>query len=200
MIRRPPRSTLFPYTPLFRSVAQRGRGGIRVEQRGTRRVERGGHAHRELTLVFEDVEIVVDPDPRQVDQLVPEMHRLRGGAPLGEQPDHFRHVALVGGRVSSHQQSDPHSISLPPRPAASDALGYRVAAVPPCPLRQGIDRASPIPPMKYVRGVTNPTVTGVSHTRYASVTRKNGRDSRHRRPLHAFGVVPRRHSWRPGAA
>src|SRR5207249_144312 len=94
-------------------------------------------AHRELTLVFEDVEIVVDPDPRQVDQLVPEMHRLRGGAPLGEQPDHFRHVALVGGRVSSHQQSDPHSISLPPRPAASDALGYRVAAVPPGPLRQG---------------------------------------------------------------
>src|SRR5207247_10953216 len=138
--------------------------------------------------------------PPACDPLAHELPRPRGGAPPGEHPYHCRHVALVGGRLSSHQQSDPHSISLPPRPAASDALGYRVAAVPPCPLRQGIDRASPIPPMKYVRGVTNPTVTRVSHTRYASVTRKNGRDSRHRRPLHAFGVVPRRHSWRPGAA
>src|SRR5205809_703357 len=65
-------------------VAQRGRGGIRVEQRGARRVERGGDAHREVAFVFEDVEIVVDADPRQLDQLVTEMHRLGGGAPPGE--------------------------------------------------------------------------------------------------------------------
>src|SRR2546427_464909 len=65
-------------------VAQRGRGGIRVEQRGARRVERGGDAHREVALVFEDVEIVVDADPRQLDQLVTEMHWLGGGAPPGE--------------------------------------------------------------------------------------------------------------------
>src|SRR3712207_8911312 len=64
MIRRPPRSTLFPYTTLFRSRAQGGdrapgdqlaeaRGGVPVELRG-RRVrcvvprdradDRGGHA------------------------------------------------------------------------------------------------------------------------------------------------------------
>src|SRR2546426_6379506 len=31
MIRRPPRSTLFPYTTLFRSHAETGRGGIAVD-------------------------------------------------------------------------------------------------------------------------------------------------------------------------
>src|SRR5688572_31515836 len=30
MIRRPPRSTLFPYTTLFRSPAAEGRGGVRL--------------------------------------------------------------------------------------------------------------------------------------------------------------------------
>src|SRR5256885_12887908 len=39
MIRRPPRSTLFPYTTLFRSAHHFG-GDIRVE------VERGDHGHR----------------------------------------------------------------------------------------------------------------------------------------------------------
>src|SRR5258706_6280906 len=35
MIRRPPRSPLFPYTPLFRSGAQRGHGlGLRLRYRG----------------------------------------------------------------------------------------------------------------------------------------------------------------------
>src|SRR5437764_468857 len=77
---------------------------------------RAGDAHREIALVFEDVEIVVDADPRQLDQLVTEMHRLGGGAPRSQQPDDFRHVALIGGRVSSHQQSDPHSISFLARP------------------------------------------------------------------------------------
>src|SRR5688572_32742695 len=37
MIRRPPRSTLFPYTTLFRSHARLGRGWLR------RRVRRPGH-------------------------------------------------------------------------------------------------------------------------------------------------------------
>src|SRR2546430_5776709 len=35
MIRRPPRSTLFPYTTLFRSVSRRG-GGSLLLQRGSR--------------------------------------------------------------------------------------------------------------------------------------------------------------------
>src|SRR2546428_3644419 len=40
MIRRPPRSTLFPYTTLFRSHA--GRAGPRCQRRGGA----GAHAHR----------------------------------------------------------------------------------------------------------------------------------------------------------
>src|SRR5208283_5596411 len=39
MIRRPPRSTLFPYTTLFRSPAQQRR----LPRRVTRRRRRGGH-------------------------------------------------------------------------------------------------------------------------------------------------------------
>src|SRR5258708_17610375 len=41
MIRRPPRSTLFPYTTLFRSDDAAERGGNRVEQRA--QVEFGNH-------------------------------------------------------------------------------------------------------------------------------------------------------------
>src|SRR2546430_13180035 len=44
MIRRPPRSTLFPYTTLFRSargsVRRRGRGGCRGERRSDRAARR----------------------------------------------------------------------------------------------------------------------------------------------------------------
>src|SRR5256885_13404950 len=35
MIRRPPRSTLFPYTTLFRSAVGTGRGGFQVDGRPT---------------------------------------------------------------------------------------------------------------------------------------------------------------------
>src|SRR2546427_8521281 len=45
MIRRPPRSTLFPYTTLFRSLVQRGPRGLARGGGGRRR---GGHArHRD---------------------------------------------------------------------------------------------------------------------------------------------------------
>src|SRR5689334_24573607 len=43
MIRRPPRSTLFPYTTLFRSLLRRGRtldAARRLPRRGVRRAER----------------------------------------------------------------------------------------------------------------------------------------------------------------
>src|SRR2546425_3756401 len=43
MIRRPPRSTLFPYTTLFRSLWVRPRATRRV---GAGRRRRAGHAHR----------------------------------------------------------------------------------------------------------------------------------------------------------
>src|SRR3712207_7386438 len=48
MIRRPPRSTLFPYTTLFRSVGHHPRGG---GDRGDDRAPRAGgawHSHREV--------------------------------------------------------------------------------------------------------------------------------------------------------
>src|SRR3712207_7269276 len=48
MIRRPPRSTLFPYTTLFRSAAVRADGGPRVDQGLHRRGHGGGgHARRD---------------------------------------------------------------------------------------------------------------------------------------------------------
>src|SRR3712207_8835344 len=40
MIRRPPRSTLFPYTTLFRSRALRGGGGRAARRRGSGRLRR----------------------------------------------------------------------------------------------------------------------------------------------------------------
>src|SRR5271170_8321498 len=40
MIRRPPRSTLFPYTTLFRSAGRRGRGKRRGAPRGRRSARR----------------------------------------------------------------------------------------------------------------------------------------------------------------
>src|SRR2546426_9134940 len=48
MIRRPPRSTLFPYTTLFRSLRQRG--AVEGEDRGGR----VGTRHLELDRVVED--------------------------------------------------------------------------------------------------------------------------------------------------
>src|SRR5689334_24613646 len=54
MIRRPPRSTLFPYTTLFRSrrrVGQRGSGGARHEQR---RGERGSSRAHPASLRSEE--------------------------------------------------------------------------------------------------------------------------------------------------
>src|SRR2546422_110386 len=50
MIRRPPRSTLFPYTTLFRSLRARGRGAARVRAgragRDDRERPRAGHRYR----------------------------------------------------------------------------------------------------------------------------------------------------------
>src|SRR2546425_7194080 len=50
MIRRPPRSTLFPYTTLFRSpvLHRRGAGGDGLRARPRRRVRAAGHTAGEL--------------------------------------------------------------------------------------------------------------------------------------------------------
>src|SRR2546430_12122235 len=44
MIRRPPRSTLFPYTTLFRSPGRRCRAGL--DDEAERHRQAAGHAHR----------------------------------------------------------------------------------------------------------------------------------------------------------
>src|SRR3712207_7248393 len=53
MIRRPPRSTLFPYTTLFRSDRARRRGGRHVPVRALRGLRR---AHRPALLLGRDVD------------------------------------------------------------------------------------------------------------------------------------------------
>src|SRR3712207_7206711 len=73
MIRRPPRSTLFPYTTLFRSVRARHRDGEParplVARRHAGRREKLQHAQREddpspRAQVAEHVHRVVDEEPR----------------------------------------------------------------------------------------------------------------------------------------
>src|SRR3712207_9349746 len=53
MIRRPPRSTLFPYTTLFRSPIQSSRVASRVAER-CRVASLGGRMHREAAMWFGD--------------------------------------------------------------------------------------------------------------------------------------------------
>src|SRR3712207_7454055 len=72
MIRRPPRSTLFPYTTLFRSPAARARVGGGGEQ------ERGGQADRALDPADDDGAILerlaqsLDRGARELGHLVEE--------------------------------------------------------------------------------------------------------------------------------
>src|SRR3712207_7751201 len=79
MIRRPPRSTLFPYTTLFRSADRRRRGGaardlhevqLARDQRGNRLVARGCGAklHVEAVIV-EQPRILRDPEDRKSTRL-----------------------------------------------------------------------------------------------------------------------------------
>src|SRR5258708_15359005 len=65
MIRRPPRSTLFPYTTLFRSLpsealSRRSPGGVPPSERARRRVE--GHRDGELVRSEEHTSELQSPD------------------------------------------------------------------------------------------------------------------------------------------
>src|SRR3712207_8837966 len=64
MIRRPPRSTLFPYTTLFRSVDERARGEARVNPRAARAHRERVAAERERTLRL----LVAQPREPAVDE------------------------------------------------------------------------------------------------------------------------------------
>src|SRR3712207_8811836 len=85
MIRRPPRSTLFPYTTLFRSrllvgagADERRRGDRRGERANPRRVPcrpsdgRGGRRQREVE-VAPDADLALDPDPARSEEHTSEL-------------------------------------------------------------------------------------------------------------------------------
>src|SRR5256886_16591401 len=59
MIRRPPRSTLFPYTTLFRSLESGLRAAASIQQAGVV-VARGIEARRELETAFEESQCIDD--------------------------------------------------------------------------------------------------------------------------------------------
>src|SRR5438034_11654965 len=91
MIRRPPRSTLFPYTTLFRSVAghdDRHPGDGRIERLADRealdvvaaRREEAGDAREDAELVLDQDRDRVLPGPAPVLHLEPRL-RLRGLLP-----------------------------------------------------------------------------------------------------------------------
>src|SRR3712207_7172984 len=92
MIRRPPRSTLFPYTTLFRSVADRLRWSTRVEDTAVRL------GADEFLVVAEDVE--------DLDGLRALADRL-----LGVLDEPF----LVNGREISLSRSEEHTSELQSR-------------------------------------------------------------------------------------
>src|SRR6266513_4655560 len=60
MNRRPPRSTLFPYTTLFRSRARRRRGGDRLRRRVERRGRRQSRDRKSTRLNSSHVSISYD--------------------------------------------------------------------------------------------------------------------------------------------
>src|SRR2546427_3750137 len=75
MIRRPPRSTLFPYTTLFRSVAQAGRPKVvtiatNMAGRGTD-IVLGGNVEKQIDLVRDKD----DPDAAEKERRIGELRR-----------------------------------------------------------------------------------------------------------------------------
>src|SRR2546422_11171800 len=86
MIRRPPRSTLFPYTTLFRSGAERG---------PSRRRRLSPAAVREIEPEYDD-----EHEQADVDHLIDRELRQPDHAPLGVEPARARRVLrLVSRRV-----------------------------------------------------------------------------------------------------
>src|SRR2546425_9819976 len=84
MIRRPPRSTLFPYTTLFRSQYQIAQPQALIDRGGLREVQQGL-----LQVHVLHVEVDAADEVRLVFPLGQPARRLRGGAPL-RQREHRR--------------------------------------------------------------------------------------------------------------
>src|SRR2546425_2559648 len=109
MIRRPPRSTLFPYTTLFRSLERRHRAGARFHQRGRARARRSTGRQvpgaGEITLEAEQLDFVVGERVGRVSALLerpPEarlLYVLAHGAGAGMRHPFLASVArALGGR------------------------------------------------------------------------------------------------------
>src|SRR2546427_10582501 len=118
MIRRPPRSTLFPYTTLFRSLAER----FQAREVGLPVGDVDGHAPD-----------VFRPTPGRAHD---REHAFERAGPLLDEP------GTLGGRLPGHEQHPPagrgeHSV-IPPARAAErvgihDAERHRQGAPPPPP-------------------------------------------------------------------
>src|SRR3712207_2034791 len=77
MIRRPPRSTLFPYTTLFRSDVRRDLDDVQVvdlDELLLLRLRRAGHPGELLV----EAEVVLERDRREGDVLLLDAHALLG--------------------------------------------------------------------------------------------------------------------------
>src|SRR5438874_11176333 len=93
MIRRPPRSTLFPYTTLFRSRLERRRAEPARAQRELRAIDR-------LRILPPRQEL---PPLRDLDQLDPVVARRERVPELGQGAAHRRRAGL---RVEGHELLD----------------------------------------------------------------------------------------------
>src|ERR1041385_3910987 len=81
MIRRPPRSTLFPYTTLFRSLLERRRGDERIgRERGLGDAEEKRNSVRRLAAAVHDL-LVLFHEAEAIDLLV---HEEIGVADAGD--------------------------------------------------------------------------------------------------------------------
>src|SRR3712207_8194143 len=88
MIRRPPRSTLFPYTTLFRSRVPRVLRGLDPERHALPAVRRGRLEHESLAVVGDEREQVDDP------AAVGHLARAQDARPGHRVPDRRLLVAL----------------------------------------------------------------------------------------------------------
>src|SRR3989454_12643420 len=122
MIRRPPRSTLFPYTTLFRSlVHDRGKLGIELAEEG------GGHRAQHAGVGRAGAG--PEQDARAGDRLTRWIgrHRLLAHASPGAKPRSAPRYALGSGKASS-------PILLVPRPRPTRAsTSFTAAATPSTP-------------------------------------------------------------------
>src|SRR2546430_17736654 len=96
MIRRPPRSTLFPYTTLFRSIANafgRGHGRARERARAPGLLPQSLSKHRREILQFLDVIWVADKRERQLPRLlkiaIVDFEALHGRKPARQNVEHL---------------------------------------------------------------------------------------------------------------